>query len=129
MLYTQSTRTLSGVPGQSGSFGLAIGVTDNAAHTRYETVTLPVDPIAVTTIQLPSSHAGVAYSASVIGTGVGTLTFSILTGSLPPGLNMASNGAVTGTTTATCCFYGITVKVVDSIGQVSIRGVGISAQP
>ena len=129
MSYTQSTRTLAGVPGQSGSFSLAISVIDSVAHTRFETVTLPVDPVAVTTIQLPSSHANVPYSASVIGTGVGTLTFSILTGSLPPGLNMASNGAVTGTTTSTCCFYGITVKVVDSIGQVSIRGVGISAQP
>jgi Putative Ig domain/Galactose oxidase, central domain len=129
MSYTQSTRTLSGVPGQSGSFTLAMSVIDNAAHTRYETITLPVNPIGVTTIQLPSSHAGVPYSASVVGTGVGTLTFSIFAGSLPPGLNMASNGAVSGTTTANCCFYGITVKVVDSIGQVSIRGVGISAQP
>jgi hypothetical protein len=96
MSYTQSTRTLAGVPGQSGSFSLAISVIDSAAHTRYETVTLPVNPVGITTIQLPSSHAGIAYSGSVLGTGVGTLTFSILTGSLPPGLNMASNGQSLG---------------------------------
>jgi len=50
---------------------------------------------------LPTGTSGTPYSASFTPTGAGSsYAFSVLSGSLPPGLLLASNGAVSGTPTS-----------------------------
>ena len=67
-----------------------------------------------------AAQVGVAYSSALTATGgVAPYTFSISSGSLPPGLTLnASTGAITGTPT-TAGTYSYTAKVTDSTGTIT----------
>jgi len=87
-------------------------------------------PVGTQTLALscPSGTAqvGVAYNSALTATGgVGPYTFSIITGSLPPGLSLnGSTGAITGTPT-TQGTYGFTAQVVDSLGNTATSSCSI----
>jgi hypothetical protein len=70
--------------------------------------------VSITTSALPGGTVGTPYSATLEATG-GTAPYSwtVISGSLPAGLNLASNGVITGTPTAQGT-AGFTVQVVDS---------------
>ncbi len=77
------------------------------------TITLTVTPPAAPTFTSPATNpgnatagfTGVAYSYSVAASSTNTAaTFSLSAGSLPPGLSLASNGAITGTPTTVGSF-------------------------
>jgi formylglycine-generating enzyme required for sulfatase activity len=78
---------------------------------------------------LPGGTVGTAYSQTLTATGVTPVTWSIDSGALPTGLNLATTGDITGTPTAvgTSTF---TVKAANSAGndtkQFSITIVSIS---
>lgn len=56
---------------------------------------------SITTTTLPAAVDGQAYSQSLSATGGdGTLTWSVISGSLPSGLSLASNGLISGTPTS-----------------------------
>jgi hypothetical protein len=59
-------------------------------------------PLAITTSALPAVTEGTPYSASLTASG-GTppYSWSIVQGTLPPGLSLASNGVIAGTATGT----------------------------
>src|SRR5581483_7733269 len=65
-----------------------------------------------------TGQVNVGYSSAlVVGGGVGPYTFSIIMGSLPPGLTLnPSTGAITGTPTTAGGPYNFTAKVIDSTG-------------
>lgn len=73
-----------------------------------------VPPLAVTTTALASGGVGVPYSATLSATG-GTppYTWSLVSGSLPPGLSLSSAGEISGTPSAAGS-YSFTVQVTDS---------------
>lgn len=76
----------------------------------------PAGP-TITTSSLADGSTGSAYSQSVAATGgTGALTFTLDSGTLPAGLSLASNGAITGTPTASGSST-FTVKVTDGNGQ------------
>jgi len=97
-----SAGVLSGTPTAAGSQSVTFQVTDATAATSTVTLTVTVAAkLAVATASLPGGVIGQAYSGAVAASGgVGSLTWSTISGSLPAGLTLnASTGAVTGTPT------------------------------
>lgn len=90
-------------------------VTSQAANTG---TTTPPITLTITTKSLPQATANIAYSQELqaIG-GTGSYTWSIVSGSLPAGLQLV-NGSITGTPTASGTFP-ITVQVTDTANNVA----------
>ena len=90
-------------------------------------------PLAITTTFLPNGTVQVSYSADVQSTGgIGTTrTWSILSGSLPPGLNISGSGATAtiGGTPTTSGNYSFTVLVVDERQQRATQPLSIFVNP
>jgi hypothetical protein len=76
-----------------------------------------VQGVCITTATLPDGTVGVPYSAMLTVTGgAPPYTWSLVSGSLPPGLALDANGTVSGTPT-TEGIFDLTVKVTDSQGH------------
>jgi hypothetical protein len=75
----------------------------------------PIAPLSITTTSLPSATLNYSYSTTVGATGgVTPYTWSITSGSLPPGLNLdPTSGVISGMTTMVGT-YPFTVQVSDS---------------
>ena len=71
-----------------------------------------VAPLAVTTSSLRIATTGIPYSTTLSASGGGSLTWSLSAGSLPQGLQLGSNGTISGTPTAVGT-SNFTVKVSD----------------
>jgi len=111
---------ITGTPSVIGtSLNLVIRVTDKdgrIAESAPFSVTVSND---LTLIGAPSAIAtvGTAYSATFSTSGgTGNNTWTVLAGTLPTGLRL-SNGAITGTPTATGTWSNIVVRVTDSDGR------------
>ncbi len=91
-------------------------VTDANGNTTTAIVNLVVsNPLSVTTTALPLATTTVAYSTTLTSSGaIGTVTWSISSGSLPSGLTLAANtGVISGTPTAAGS-SSITFEATDS---------------
>jgi formylglycine-generating enzyme required for sulfatase activity len=69
----------------------------------------------ITTESLPGGTVNTAYSQTLAATGDTPVTWSLAGGTLPAGLDLAANGAITGTPTAANTF-GFTVKATNAAG-------------
>jgi Fe-S cluster biogenesis protein NfuA len=85
--------------------------------------------LRITTAVLPSGHVAAAYSARLEAAGgYGEQTWTTSSGSLPPGLNLATTGLIDGTPT-TEGTWSFTARVQDIGGQVATRNLSISIGP
>ena len=67
----------------------------------WSTQSVTASSLSWTTSNVAAGVVGVAYSATLLATGTGTITYSVQTGTLPTGLALSgSTGAITGTPTA-----------------------------
>ncbi|MHC4712023.1 MAG: putative Ig domain-containing protein [Planctomycetota bacterium] len=113
-----STGTISGTPTSYGTSNFTVKVTDDwsPANTDTQALSITVAPtdVNITTTSLPGGTVDVSYSQTVSATGGDTpYTWSIDSGSLPPGLSLGSStGTISGTPT-TSGNYNFTVKVTD----------------
>jgi Putative Ig domain len=112
-----STGRITGTPTTVGTFSFTARVTDAGppVQTVTKSFSIKITVLAVTTTSLPGGTRGAAYSQTVKASGGTTpYSWSVVPGSLPPGLSLApSTGKITGTPT-TAGTYGFTVKVTDS---------------
>ena len=117
-----STGQISGTPTQSGTFSFTIQVKDSGSPVQTASQAFSISivpgtppPLQIATISLPAGQVSVTYSATVTASGGTTpYTWSIVSGSLPPGLTLgASTGQITGTPSQTGTF-SFTVQVQDS---------------
>lgn len=86
---------------------------------------------AITTVSLPDSTAGSAYSQTLGATGATPRTWTIVAGALPPGMTLnASTGAITGTSSVPGG-YAFTVRLANAYDavelQLSIRVLPVGA--
>jgi hypothetical protein len=72
-------------------------------------------PLQITTAGLTNATAGTPYTATLVASGGGSLTWALAAGSLPAGLTLGSNGVISGTPSAPGT-YTFTVRV-DSGGR------------
>ncbi len=110
---------LSGTPtGPSGTANFTVMVSDSAGQPRTDTQAFTldiVDPLLITTVNLPATAVGSVYAETVVVMGGTTpYTFSISAGALPDGLAIGADGAITGTVSAAARSQTFTVQVADS---------------
>ena len=112
-----TTGTYNAPSAVSSNLTVSVKATSAADATKSASSTVVVTPPpSITTTSLPNGTVGTAYSATLQATGgAGTLTWTVVTGSLPAGLSLSSSGTISGTPTATGVLT-FTVKVTDSSG-------------
>ncbi|HEV2346502.1 MAG TPA: putative Ig domain-containing protein [Actinocrinis sp.] len=85
-----------GAPGASASG--APGTSISAAVVSGSVTVNVVGPVSVSTVALPQAVLGKTYSESLTGSGgTGSYTWSVSSGSLPPGFTLSPDGVLTGT--------------------------------
>jgi len=97
-----STGTISGTPTLGGTQGFTVQVADGRASTATRGLSLTItSDLAISTTAFPDGKETFAYSAalSAVG-GVGSYSWSVISGALPAGLTLdAATGAIAGTPT------------------------------
>ena len=74
----------------------------------------------------PNGYVGAAYSLPLMAVrGTPSYTFTLASGALPPGLNLASDGTLSGTP-ATAGTFNFSAQVTDSAGMSSQRAISIT---
>ena len=123
-----TTGIISGTPTAAGTFSFTVKLTDSAGGIATSALSITINPApVVATSSLAAGDVGVVYHQTLGVTG-GTLpyTWSILVGSLPPGLSLGpSTGIISGTPT-TAGAYSFTVKVTDSVGGSATKVLSIT---
>src|SRR5450759_1933321 len=133
-LYTtlSANPQFSGTPSAAGTYTFALHVQDNGSGqnlTQAFSLTIAAAAPTITTSTLPGGVAGAAYSANLAATGGnGGNAWSVLSGSWPPGLALASSGAITGSP-STQGTYNFTVKVTDQYAQTATAALAITVNP
>jgi len=120
------TATLSGTPTVTGKAAITITGTSAAGSVSRTFTFTVIAPLAITGT-LPSGTVGAAYHAALHATG-GMLpyTWSLSSGSLPPGLALSKNGTVSGTPTTKGTF---TFAVAVNDPAIKTMTIVISAPP
>jgi hypothetical protein len=118
-LQGQDAGAVSGRPTTEGSYDFTVQVTDSAGATDTETFEITVGaprPVTVSTASLPSAVADHAYWVNLTADGgLPDYLWSLSSGTLPPGLQLTSRGALAGTPSGSGAFT-FTVAVTDSLG-------------
>lgn len=92
------TGSLSGVATEAGSFSPTITAQGGGQLIATALALTVLEPPAIVAAELPNGVRGRAYAASLQAEGGdGSYTWSLLEGSLPPGVALASNGTFAGT--------------------------------
>jgi hypothetical protein len=86
-------------------------------------------PAGIGGIPLAEGEVGIAYTASLSASGgPSPYAWSVDSGSLPAGLNLAADGSISGTPTAAGTF-GFTIRATDATNQYTTRAVQIKIAP
>gem|GEM_PF-695905 len=116
-LTLSSAGTLSGTPTSTAATNFTVTATDanGCTGTRTYALTPACPTITVSPSTLPNGMVNSAYSQTITSTGgVGTVTFSISSGTLPAGLSLnTTSGVISGTPTSTTA-ASFTVRATDS---------------
>ena len=119
-LGSSSTRSvaIAGTPTQQTNSAFTIKIQDSTGGIATQSLTIAIGatlPLSVTTTSLPAGSVNVAYPDTTLQAtgGVPPLNWVIFSGSFPPGLSLASNGAISGTP-LTAGTFTFTVQVNDS---------------
>jgi hypothetical protein len=122
LLLTGATGAITGTPTTTGSFNFTITATDTSSGclgSRAYTVVIAAAACPVITLSpatLPPGAVGTAYSQTISAFGgTAPYTFAFVSGSLPTGLTLSANGALSGTPT-TAGSFTFTVRASDAGG-------------
>lgn len=125
-----SNGAITGRPTTEGTFTFTVQVSDDGfqSDSRRLTIVVAYPPITVTA-SLPGGTAGVPYSGSIQASGGNNnYSFSVASGSLPPGLSIGSGGAVSGNPT-TAGTFSFAVQVNDTSGKSATGSFSITIRP
>ena len=114
---------LSGTTSSTGSYGFKLTAVDslgNRYSTTYSFVVTNASGLEITNVNPTDSAVGVGYGSALSTNGTSTYTWSVVAGSLPPGLSLqpGSNFGTTGTVlvgqTTTPGVYVYTLRATDN---------------
>ena len=113
-----SAGVLSGRAPTAGDYAFEVAVSDNTPDSTKFVFNLTVndpDPITMSTgLDLGTRTKGQTYTKTLSASGgVPSLTYAVVDGTFPPGLNLSTGGYISGSTT-TAGDYNFTVRVTDS---------------
>lgn len=118
--FDTATGQVSGTPTVNSSTATyTVTVTDNASSTATSTFSLTVNPLTltITPSTLPVATKGAKYSQQLSASGgSGPFTYSVASGSLPPGLSLSTNGLISGYSTDLTS-HSFTITVTNSYGD------------
>jgi hypothetical protein len=127
-LTLNSNGTITGTATVLGTYSFtarATNVTGNVTRNFNITVNNPAPVFTTPAGALPIAIRGSSYSSSVSATNA--TSYSLASGSLPPGIGFNSNGTITGTATALGT-YSFTARATNVTGS-SDRSFSITANP
>jgi hypothetical protein len=132
-LNLSSSGSITGTPSSSGTYSFRIRVTDSALGTAEKDFTveiLPAGSLVITTASLPYGEITKAYSVDLEVTGgVLPYTWSIDSGTLPPGITLDSaTGSISGVPSAAGT-YIFTVRVDDNASAFASKQFSIAVDP
>ena len=123
-----SSGVISGTPTRTGNNKFTVRVTDATSATASKSLGLTVTTApAVITSSLPSGQQNVSYGSTLTVTG-GTLpyTWSIINGSLPTGLTLASNTGVISGVPISIGANNFTVQLTDANSLTASKALSIT---
>jgi hypothetical protein len=128
-LSLSSTGVISGTPTTAGTSTFTIYISYASIFYASQTFTLIVGgtPVSVATAAtLPEGSTGVAYSQTLAAAGgVPPFTWSVLSGTLPPGLTLSAAGVISGMPTVGGN-YAFAAQVEDSTSTTASRTFGLT---
>ena len=116
-LTLSSSGVISGTPNIAGTFSLVIKAT-NSIGSSVRSFSLVINGISpdITTVFLSNGSIGTFYSETLVATGSVPFTWSLVSGSMPAGLSLSSNGIISGTPTGPTGSHSLRVKVSNAAG-------------
>ena len=126
--------TITGTPTTSGAFNFTIHVADTAAGTASRpfalTIAPAVEPLRITSPSgLPDGTTGTVYLQTMTAAGGAPPdTWSLVLGTLPPGLQINASGVVTGTP-STAGSYIFTLQVTDAAATSARQAFNLAIKP
>jgi len=131
--FAGSTGLINGVPKAAGSFTFTIQVKDETRATDTETFTIVIEPAEAPTIisgEPGSGFVGQPYNFNLFASeGVPPYTWSVVAGTLPPGLELPRRDNQISGTPTTAGTFSFTVRVTDDVGSFSEREFSITINP
>jgi len=116
--------TLTGTPTATGTYSFTVKVTDANGQTATQATSLTIKTGVSTTFAAPpAGQVGVAYTDTLTAAGgTAPYTWSVNSGSLPPGISLSSAGVLAGTPT-TAGSYPFAVNVIDQNKGISTASI------
>lgn len=127
LISEQTPSTLiTGRPQAGGTYSFTVRVLDSEGNTATQELSLVVEDapakVSITTAALPNGVVGMTYSATVAAENGSGYSWRLLSGQLPPGLELASSGTPATTLAGTPSAegnYTFTLEVSDANGDKS----------
>lgn len=123
---------LSGTPTQTGAYTATVDAGNGISPDATQNFTISVQKapqIISSPLPNPTSAAvGVPFSYSFLAIGFPTPTFSITSGSLPPGLALSASGVLSGTPTLGGIYTG-TIAASNGVNPAATLNFNFSVQP
>jgi hypothetical protein len=118
----------SGTPSTTGTFNFTVQAMDAFGNTGSQAYSVTISPATITLspASLPNGVRNVAYSQTITASGgTGPYTFSLLTGTLPPGMAFSSSGTFSGTPTTTGTF-NFSIQATDAFGNTGSQAYSVT---
>ncbi len=129
-LSLNSAGVIGGTPSAAGTSNFTVQVADSSGAKASAPLTIAVGAgVSITISSLPNGIAGALYSQPIAASGgTGVFTWTMSSGTLPPGLALASTGTISGTP-STAGTWSFTVQVMDTSGAKANGPLSITVSP
>ncbi len=122
--------TLLGTASRLGDFPITLnaGNSDHSASASQHCIltvqapppVVPTAPVFTTACPLPNAFLGSNYSQQVVATGIGTITYGLTAGTLPPGVTISSAGLLSGPPNHNAGLFSFTLQATNAGGTTSL---------